>query len=133
MKRLYDEISSRNILKIDDYINHILLNKYDHLNNNEIKNDLNNDHDEFKKNSRILDLISKKSRTITIKLVKDDKTIHTIEVEISDTIRQVKQKIRDNWGIQLDQIFFAGKRLEDGRTLWSYGVEMRLVLVLGGG
>ena len=86
-------------------------------------------------NQSILHLIIKRSKdnkAIQIFVRFLNGKIVTLDVGALDTIEKVKKKFQDKEGIPSEQqsLFFAGKELEDNKTLYDYYIDDKLTIHL---
>ena len=62
----------------------------------------------------------------------EDETVITLDVESSDSIEAIKGKIQDQTTIPPDRqrLFFAGRELDNGRTLSDYNIQGGATILL---
>ena len=78
-----------------------------------------------------LDLVLKECFPIFIKIFKGN--VITIEVQLIDTIEDIKHKINekdDNIPPNLQLLIFSGKELEDNKTISDYNIQKESILIL---
>ena len=86
------------------------------------------------KNEFTIYLVLKNKMQIFIQRICDNNIIKTIklDVESSDTIKNIKEKIYDKEGILIEQqkLFLDGKQLENSNTISFYNIQKESVIIL---